>query len=72
MSESYVAQVQNQESYGYKPFKLPLKEGQKAQVEQDIDPINAANDVIAKLNAINDNNQKPQQKKGELVHMGDA
>ena len=36
------------DSYGYVPFTVP----KAAPIEQDIDPIGAANDVIQKLEAM--------------------
>ena len=44
-------QQEQANSYGYVPFTMPNKQ-QRDPVEQDIDPVGAANDVLQKLNAL--------------------
>ena len=63
------------DSYGYVPWKIPKSQAnaESAQPDQDIDPREAANDVLQKLRVLEDNrHQRMAAAGGEMVHVGDS
>ena len=83
-SDASVPYESNQEpakSYGYQPWKIPTKQAnaESAQPDQDIDPSEAANNVLERIKSIEENRQERAAGRatnagggGEVVFVGDA
>lgn len=63
------------DSYGYKPFEIPKR---SREIEQDIDPVGVANDVLNKISKIEANREargeggRGAAAGGEMVFVGDS
>ena len=58
------------DSYGYKPFQIPKR---SREIEQDIDPVGVANDVLNKISQIEANREaRGNGAGGEVVFVGDS
>ena len=65
-------QPEKPNSYGYTPFKIPTNRNKQHVIEQDIDPIGVANNILEKINNIENNRQNSRpQRGGEALHVGE-